>query len=112
MAFYTTGSIREKYSLDSYKKILPRLKKYGPSWLNPKFTACYKLPESISKEDHLIIYELNLSAEFNLPVERFEKDGHPYLVIKDNRTTIQLKLFTMYDGEVILLRDYDSIVSY
>ena len=107
-AFYTTGSIREKYKLKSYTRLLPRLKKYGPDWAYLHFRASYTAPKNMDPEDYIIIYELFMNKKFSLDPGVHEPDNHPYIVIKDNSQIVEIKLFQLIDGQPSLIRDYDQ----
>ena len=107
-AFYTTGSIREKYELESCTRLLPRLKKYGHDWAHIHFRASYIAPKNMDPEDYIIIYELFMNKKFYMDPGIHEPDNHPYIVIRDNSQIVEIKLFETIESKVSLKRDYDQ----
>jgi hypothetical protein len=106
--FYTTGSIREKYELESYTRVLPRLKKNGPGWAYLHFRASYIAPKDLDPEDYVVIYELFSNKKFHMDPGIHEPDNHPYIVIRDISQIVEIKLFELIDGQPTLMRDYDQ----
>lgn len=106
---YTTGSVREKYQLDSYTTLLPRLKRYGPRWAYRYFSPCYRPPPNKELKDYMIIYELYMNF-FHMDPNDFEPDYHPYIVIRDNSQIIEIKLFALEDEKPILVKEYDQLM--
>ena len=106
--FYTTGAIREKYELESYTRLLPRLKKYGPDWAYLYFRPFYIAPTDKDLEEYIIIYELFMNKKFYMDPAFHEPDNHPFIVIRDNSQIIEIKLFKKINGQPSLIRDYDQ----
>ena len=103
---YTTGSIRERYGIRSWMKLLPRLEKVGPDLAYLYFRPGYIPPKTKNEKDYIIVYELYMNKIFNLPVDRYEPEGHLFLVIRDNSQIIEIKLFKYINEKPVLVKDY------
>lgn len=106
-SFYTTGAVREKYDLDSYTRLLPRLEKMGPDWAYLQYQASYTAPKDLTPDKYIIIYELLMNKNFPMDPRVHEPEHHPYIVIKDNTQFVEIKLFQLINGQPTILRDYD-----
>lgn len=109
---FTTGSVREKYELDSYTAILPRLKRYGPKWAHLFFSPGYRPPPNKDFNDYMIIYELYKNWYFHMNPFDHEPDHHPYIVIRDNSQIIEIKLLALDNRQPILITEYDQLMQF
>ncbi len=103
--FYTTSEIQEQYGIEDRTTVIPRMEKIDPDWAGLSEVP-YANPSSQDWDNYLIIYELSLDHEFNLPVSDYEPENHPYIVIRDNTEKIEIKEFKYVDGKVVLVHDY------
>lgn len=103
--FYTTHEIQERYGIEGRTTMIPRTEKIDPGWAGLSKLP-YANPSSQDWDNYLVIYELSLDHEFNLPVMDYEPENHPFIVFRDNTEKIEIKEFKYTDSKLVLLHDY------